>query len=177
MSKEKEKNLRWCTCMVSLWNDGLMRKNVNQKDSFVNYVLEKNKQNTITTTKNNSKKKTKIQKNTYFLVLCSLSFEMTDNWEMQPCTNDRAARLFWKNNKINKRIFCVLRMFSSSNDYLNSTSNSSSNEKPAGYKMYIAIICRSCIDLFFFLIWANALSVCILDLQAYFLGGFYWNVF
>lgn len=122
-------------------------------------------------------KKNKIQKTSYFLLLCSLSFEMTDNWEMQPCTNDRAARLFWKNNKINKRIFCVLRMFSSSNDYLNSTSNSSSNEKPAGYKMYIAIICRSCIDLFFFLIWANALSVCILDLQAYFLGGFYWNVF
>lgn len=59
-----------------------MRKNVNQKDSFVNYFLEK---------QNN---KNKIQKTSYCPVLCSFSFKMTDNGEMQPCTNNGAARLF-----------------------------------------------------------------------------------
>lgn len=38
--------------MARLWNDSLMRKNVNQKDSFVNYFLEKQNNN-----------KNKIQKN------------------------------------------------------------------------------------------------------------------
>lgn len=95
-----------------------MRKNVDQKDSFIIPFWGKIKINLI------------LQYYAFY-VLEGMVAEM---WEMQPCMNDAAAHLVCKN----KRTFYGLLMFPYSNPSMNTTSNSSRNKKISGYKIKIA---------------------------------------